>query len=134
MNRTEITELLAIAKSAYPTVKIENPKAVVTAWEIGLGDYEADSVAKALRFHIETSKFFPTVADIRDKMVRSQIVYDESEIEINKLESGEEKPKQFRFIQTDGSVLTFNTEEELNNYLDNFCKFVGLGYDNEMEE
>ena len=114
MNRTEITELLAIAKSAYPTVKIENPKAVVTAWEIGLGDYEAESVAKALRFHIETSKFFPTVADIRDKMVRSQIVYDESEIEINKLESGE--------------------TEELNNYLDVFCKFVGLGYDNEMEE
>ena len=88
MSRDEITKLLALAISAYPNTKNIDAKAMVTVWEMAFGEEPAERVYKAMRFHINTSRFFPTVADIRNVMVRAEIVYNTSDCSVLRL-----KPK-----------------------------------------
>ena len=75
MNRNEIINLLEVISSAYPNTKIKDPKAIVSAWELTLGGFSAESVYKAARLHLETSKFFPTPSEIADKIVRADLIY-----------------------------------------------------------
>lgn len=106
MNRQEIVDLLEILTSAYPHAKIKDPTSMVNAWEMTLGDYSAESVYKAARYHLDTCKFFPTVSDIKDHIVRAELVYD--------------GPK----IIGIGSGIKRENEDEL---LDDFCRWIGLG-------
>ena len=87
MNKKEAIRILAILRSAYPNVRIDNAEATAKAWEISLGQFSAESVMKASMLHLQTSKFFPTPADIREKIVRAEIVYSSSEVEQDELES-----------------------------------------------
>ena len=77
MSREEIIKLLEIVTNAYPYAKISDAGSMVSAWEMTLGEFSAESVYKATRLHMETNKFFPTPADIRDLIVRASIVYRE---------------------------------------------------------
>lgn len=120
MTKKEVAQLLAILKPSYPNYKqTESAEAMVMAYHLILSNYTAESVMKAARLHIATSHFFPSPSDLVDKIVRAGIVYNEDPIEINRLESGEKN-------------LTITEAEE--QYLDNLCKFVGLGYDVGMED
>lgn len=116
MTRNEIMDLLEILCNQYPYVKIDNAQAMADGWEMCLGGFSAESVYKAARLHMNTCKFFPTVSDINDKIVRAELVYRESDIEINKLEDGSGKER-----------------EDLDEKLEDFCKWIGLGYPNEIE-
>ena len=69
MNKKEIAQVLAILRTAYPNTKIDNPAGMVKAWEWTLGSYSAESVIKAARLHMATSKFFPAPSEIIDKIV-----------------------------------------------------------------
>lgn len=109
MERKEIVELLKIVSAAYPHTKIADPKAMVTAWEMLLGDFSAESVYKAARLHMETNKFFPSPSDIRDNIVKAQIVY---------------RPTIANAIESKA-----NNSEEIENNLELFCKWIGLGYE-----
>lgn len=117
MTKKEITQLLAILKANYPNVKIDNAEATLNAWAMQVGEFSADAVYKAARLHMSASPFFPTPADIRNKIVRASIVYPDTPSALA-LESG-------------GKALTVTEEEEA--YLDNICRFVGLGYANDIE-
>ena len=75
MNRDETSKLLELLYGAYPNTKIRDPQSMLTTWELTLGDYSAESVYKAARLHMATSKFFPSPAEIRDKMVKADILY-----------------------------------------------------------
>lgn len=75
MERKEIVELLKVVASAYPHTKIADPKAMVTTWEMTLGEFSTEAVYKATRLHMETNKYFPSPSDIRDNIVRAQIAY-----------------------------------------------------------
>lgn len=108
MERKEIVELLKVVASAYPHVKIADPKAMVTTWEMTLGEFSAESVYKATRLHLETNKYFPSPSDIRDKIVRSQIVY---------------QPTITNAIEATSS----KDEAEIEKNLDLFCKWIGFG-------
>ena len=77
MTRDEITSLLEMLVANYPNTKIRDPKATADAWEMTLGMYQAESVFKAARYHMDTSAFFPTPADIKKKMVIAKLIYDE---------------------------------------------------------
>ena len=77
MTRDEITSLLEMLVANYPNTKIRDPKATADAWEMTLGMYQAESVFKAARYHMDTSSFFPTPADIKKKMVKAKLIYDE---------------------------------------------------------
>ncbi len=83
MTREEIIKLLAILSDNY-NIKITNPAGKATAWEITLGPYSAESIFKAARLHMETNKYFPSPADLIEKITRSEVVYgDNSPIAIN---------------------------------------------------
>lgn len=113
MTKEEITKLLALAKATYHYTKIDDAKLTIAVWEMTLGEFSYEAVAKAFRLHFETSKFFPTPSDIRDKIVRAQIVYLESPIETQRLETG--------------------NDTYLDEFLENICTSM-VNLDNEMEE
>ena len=105
MTRQEIVDLLEVLTTAYPYAKIKDATSMVDAWEMALGDYSAESVYKASRYHMDNCKFFPTVADIKDNIVRAELVYNGPNL--NSLPSGQKE----------------GTEE----FLDAFCKWIGFG-------
>lgn len=110
MTRDEITKLLEILTATYPhAVKnIKDPAAMATAWELALGDFQAEAVYKAARLHMATNKFFPSPADIRDRITKAELIYTGPQL------PAIEAPKM--------------TEKE-SDYLEAICKFVGLGYE-----
>lgn len=124
MTREETADLLEFLIGAYPNTKIQDAELTLNSWLLELGSFSAEAVYKSARFHIHNSKFFPTPSEIIRGITRAQMVYNESPIEINKLEAekpkkiGEEKPKTYQFFQADGSTLTFNSVEELDEWID----------------
>lgn len=116
MTREEVTKLLEILTTAYPNTKIKNASQMADVWEMEFSSYNAESVFKAARLCIEKSEFFPTPAKILNEMTRAELVYNESIIETVKLEA----PKEARKTITD-------------EQLEDLCKFVGLGYANDIE-
>lgn len=115
MTRHEIEDLLEILCNQYPYAKIENARAMADGWEMCLGEYPAEMVYKAARLHMEVCKFFPTVADINDKIVRAELVYREPDFRIKKLEDGFEKKS-----------------EDLDEKLEEFCNWMMLGCPDEI--
>ena len=111
MTREETIKILAIVRANYPNAKITDPSATVSAWELALGSYTADAVFKAARLHMVTCKFFPTPADILDKIVRSELVYHGPEI---------------RGIPQKAYVTPI-PEENVDEYLEVFCEWIGIG-------
>lgn len=109
MTREETAKLLKVLAASYPNTmsKITDPESMVAAWEMTLGDFSADAVYKAARLHLETNKFFPAPSDIRDNIVRAEIVYQP--YIPNALETGK------------------NPETDEN--LDKFCRWIGFGYE-----
>ena len=75
MNREETIRLLGILSNAYPNTNINDASSMASTWEMCLGEYPAEQIYKAARLHMETSKFFPTPAEIREKIVRAELVY-----------------------------------------------------------
>ena len=125
MNKKEATQILAIVRTAYPNVKIENPAGMMQSWMWTLGNYSADSVLKAAKLHISTCKWFPTPSEILDKIVRAELVYKDSEIDpMAKIESGEVKKL------SGNNTVSVTIDEKLES----LCRFVGLGYPNENED
>ena len=112
MNREETIKLLAMVRANYPNVKIGDASATVSAWEMALGGYSAELVFKAARLHMMTSKFFPTPADIVEKMVRSEIVYTGPEL---------------KAIEAPKARVTPIPEENIDEYLEAFCEWIGFG-------
>lgn len=107
MERKEIVELLKIVSANYPHAKISDPKAMVLAWEMLLGEFSAEAVYKATRLHMETNKYFPSPSDIRDNIVRAELVYQQTIP--NAIEA------------------KANNSEEVEKNLDLFCKWIGFG-------
>ena len=125
MNSKEAAQILAVVRTAYPNTKIEDAGAMVQAWVMGLGDYSASSVMKAARLHMATAKFFPTIAEIREKIVRAELIYRESDIETNRIE-----PSKQKLLGNETSLIV---ADDVDEKLENLCKFVGLGYPNDIE-
>lgn len=126
MSREEVIKLLGILYSAYPYIKdkVNDPEAMVNTWEMCLGDFSAESVYKAARLHMNTNRFFPTPADIRSNIVRAEMVYRDSEIDQKRLEA---KPEP-------STAISVRQEEWTDEKLEDLCRFVGLGYPNEIED
>lgn len=107
MERKEIVELLKVVSANYPHAKISDPKAMVTAWEMLLGEFSAESVYKAARLHMTTNKYFPSASDIRDNIVRGELVF------------GDTLPNAIEAKTQDG--------KNYDEYLDKFCEWIGFG-------
>ena len=109
MTREEIISLLEIVSAAYPNSmkNIKDAGALVTAWEMVLGEFSAEAVYKSARLHMTTNKFFPSPSDIRDNIVRAQIAYT---------------PTIPNAIEPKASL-------KYDKELDDFCKWIGFGCD-----
>ena len=107
MTREQIIRLLKVLSDNY-NIKIADPKGKVTAWEMQLGNYSAESIYKAARLHMQTSQYFPSPADLINKMVRAQLLYSDP------LLHAIEKHSTAK-------------DEAIDLYLDAFCRWIGLG-------
>jgi hypothetical protein len=66
MNRKEIINLLGIATANFPNLQQKEMKPTAVLWEKALEDIPYDIAEKALIKVLSTSKFFPTLAEIRE--------------------------------------------------------------------
>jgi hypothetical protein len=66
VNRKEIINLLGIATANFPSTQEKDMKPTAVLWEKALSDISYDVAEKALIKVLSTSKFFPTLADIRE--------------------------------------------------------------------
>lgn len=72
MTKKETAQILAILKAAYPNfykdMSAEEAQGTISVWALQFADLPADIVLMALNKAISTSKFPPTIAEIKDKM------------------------------------------------------------------
>lgn len=66
MNRKEIINLLAIATANFPNLQQKEMKPTAVLWERALSDLSYEVAEKAVIKVLSTSRFFPTIADIRE--------------------------------------------------------------------
>lgn len=66
MNRKEIINLLGIATANFPNMQERDMQPTAVLWEKALSDIPYQVAEKALIKVLSTSKFFPTVAEIRE--------------------------------------------------------------------
>lgn len=66
MNRKEILELLSIATANFPNMQERDLRPTAVLWEKSLADIPYHVAEKAVITVLSTSKFFPTIAEIRE--------------------------------------------------------------------
>lgn len=66
MNRTEIINLLGIATANFPNLQQKEMKPTAILWEKALADIPYEVAEKAVIKVLSTSKFFPTISEIRE--------------------------------------------------------------------
>ena len=122
MIKEDIIKLLGVLQDTYGK-KFVDPKGTVDSWYITLAPYEAKSIFKAARLYMETKtiKNFPSPAYLIDLIVRAEIVYPDQVIE---------PPKQ---IEAQRAVVTKLDSTVLDEYLDSFSEWIGLGCDQNDE-
>lgn len=114
MTRDEMSKLLEFIYGAYPKTPMRDPKGTLDAWMLALGSNTAESVYKAARLHVETSPYgFPSPADIKSKIVRASMVYNEDNH--HALLTPIKKEEQTK------------DKEKLDGWLDAFCEWIGFG-------
>ena len=107
MTREETIQLLETLAATYPNAKIKDAAKMADMWQMALEDFTAEAVYKAARLHMNSNKFFPTPADIKEKLARAELIYQGPPL------NAIEPPK--------------NAKDDY--YLEELCRFVGLGYD-----
>ena len=64
MNKPDVKRLVAVLKAAYP--RQELPPETVAIYAEMLADLDAETATAAVKRAIQTSRFFPTIAEIRN--------------------------------------------------------------------
>lgn len=72
MNAEETKQILAILKAAYPSsysgMTKKEAYGVITVWSVQFADLPADVVLMAVQKAISSSKFPPTIAEVKEKV------------------------------------------------------------------
>lgn len=110
MTQQEIASILKVLKANYPNTKIQDPGTMIASWMLVLGEFEYEAVARAVRLYMtEQTSFFPTAGEIRKRIFKADIIY------------GSESVKAIEPPKADKAREDY--------YLEELCKFVGLGYE-----
>jgi Loader and inhibitor of phage G40P len=64
MQKSQVVRLVAVLKAAYP--RQETPPETVALYAEMLADLDAGDVTAAVKQHVRSSRYFPTIAEIRD--------------------------------------------------------------------
>lgn len=102
MTKKETAQILAIIRSVYPNTKIEDPASMVEGWYLVLGEYPAETIMRAARLHMASSKYFPTPSEITDKIVRAEIMYGIKPPVQNKIDAQQVKQIEDHSSNDDG--------------------------------
>lgn len=70
MNKKEIINLLAIATANFPSMQEKDMKPTAILWEKALSDIDYKTAENALLKVLSTSRFFPTLAEIREAIAQ----------------------------------------------------------------
>lgn len=71
MNKSETSEIVVKLMTAYPRQEI-TPETLETYCQM-LGDLDAEAAMRAAVEHMATSKYFPTIAEIRTAVVEAEL-------------------------------------------------------------
>lgn len=77
MTEEQIVDLLEQLISNYPNTKIKSVEKMIKVWQMAFGENEAEDIYKAARLHMETSEFFPTVAEIKNNIEKAKLIYSD---------------------------------------------------------
>jgi hypothetical protein len=69
VDHKELATLFGVASSAYPNLQKADLSGTLNVWEMMLSDLSFDAAKNALIRVMSTSKFFPTVAEIREAVM-----------------------------------------------------------------
>lgn len=72
MTRDETKRIIGLLIAAYPARKIEDMSALVDSYWLGLDDCDYPAVELACKSSIRSSKFFPSISELRDIIAQSQ--------------------------------------------------------------
>jgi len=72
MTRDETKRIIGLLIAAYPARKIEDISALVDSYWLGLDDCDYPAVELACKSLIRSSKFFPSISELRDVIAQSQ--------------------------------------------------------------
>ena len=72
MTRDETKRIIGLLIAAYPARKIEDMSALVDSYWLGLDDLDYPAVELACKTLIRSSKFFPSISELRDIIAQSQ--------------------------------------------------------------
>lgn len=72
MTREETKRIIGLLIAAYPARKIEDVTALVDSYWLGLDDFDYPAVELACKSLIRSSKFFPSISELRDIIAQSQ--------------------------------------------------------------
>jgi hypothetical protein len=130
MTREQVTDLLEELLKAYPYYmkNISDPDGMIDTWEREFGTEDAGAIFKAARHHINTSKWFPTISEIRKAINKGQMMYGQPQPSAPAIEA----PKAPRkLIKTEEEKCKFERcvlYHDLCNGLDDNgkCPFEGL--------
>lgn len=77
MTHDEVVDLLEELIGAYPyyASKIIDAEDTINRWEREFGAYEAGDIYKAARVHENTSRFFPSIKEIKGLINKGKISY-----------------------------------------------------------
>lgn len=86
MNKTEFGYLMAAMNAAYPNEKITEDLKKTTLWFNMLRDMDYKTLAENLKRHIRTSKYAPTIAELRQEGPRGFNNFTGRNYDMDKLE------------------------------------------------
>lgn len=130
MTKKEALQILAILKAAYPSsynnMTKEEASGTVAIWAMQFADMPVDIVMMAIHKLISTSKFPPSVAEVKDKIKSIHWeAYDM--ITVNREYLPEKNVRRFERIYEATKEYKFGTmyEPKLNTMLANDPKLLG---------
>lgn len=74
MTKNEIAMVLKVLMSNYPNTKIKEPEVTLESWYSEFGEYPKELIEIAARFHMKSSTFFPSIAEIRKQIPRAELL------------------------------------------------------------
>ena len=90
MTRAELLPLIKTLLGTYPNNGVTDVRSLVDAWELMFGEEDAETVYKACRVHMNTSKWFPKPSEIKARLGLASLMYENSPITAPQIESGNE--------------------------------------------
>ena len=137
MTKKEAIQILAVLKASYPNfykdMSAEEAQGTVSVWSMQFADMSADIVLMALNKAISTSKYPPSVAEVKSKI--SSVHWEAYEVieqnySLHNLTDEELKTYQRIYNETQPYKFRNNTEPKISNMLiKNDVKKLGVRND-----